>query len=538
MTDGLPIGASQQPRDAVSLGLRLFLSAVLFLSSAGGLIVEIVAGRLIAPYVGMSLYTWTAIIAVVLAGLSVGHWIGGLMAGPDTGRVSAMKRLAAALSGAGAGSLLALVLLNDLAVGLLTSGLGQVTIVVILTSALFLLPSLFVGMVAPIVTKLAVDGEPGRTGAVLGRMYALGTVGSIAGTLSAGYFFISWVGSSGTLIAVTLLYGVLALGCAIAAGRRATLVAVLAITLVGASLAGTGAARGAFTSRCTVESDYFCIVIDDFAPFSGRQSNLMVLDNLVHSINDRADPSLLYSPYIQFVDEFARSRFPLDFLGTDFAAFFIGGGGYSLPRSWAATVEGARLVVAEIDPVVTEAARQHMWLESDRPGLEIHHRDARALLQSLPRAPTFDVIFGDAFHDISVPTHLVSREFHAEVAARLRPNGFYVMNVVDAARNPLFLAALTHTLTVDFNSVEIWREAVADAPAETDGRVTYIVVAAAGPNPAGVMHSAFGIQRTWQRVDIGALVDRDAPDPVLLTDDFAPVDRLLSRVLFADIPEN
>ncbi|MEQ8333361.1 fused MFS/spermidine synthase [Nisaea sp.] len=522
----------------LSLIIRLFLASVLFLSSAGGLVVEIVAGRLIAPYVGMSLYTWTAIIAVVLAGLSVGHWIGGLLAGPQTDRPSAMRRLAGALACAGASSLLALVILNDLAVGLLATGLGQVTLVVILTTALFLLPSLFVGMVAPIVTKLAVDAEPGRTGAVLGRMYALGTIGSIAGTLSAGYVFISWVGSGGTLIAVTLLYVLLALCCAIVAGRRSAVIAVICIVAMGVPLAGTGAARGAFASRCTVESDYFCIVIDDFAPFSGRQSNLMVLDNLVHSINDRADPSLLYSPYIQFVDEFARSRFPLDFLGTDFAAFFIGGGGYSLPRSWAATVEGARLVVAEIDPVVTEAARQHMWLESDRPGLEIHHRDARALLQSLPNTPTFDVIFGDAFHDISVPTHLVSREFHAEVAARLRPNGFYVMNVVDAARNPLFLAALTHTLTVDFNSVEIWREAVADAPAETDGRVTYIVVAAAGPNPAGVMHSAFGIQRTWQRVDIGALVDRDAPDPVLLTDDFAPVDRLLSRVLFADIPAN
>ncbi|MCB2099553.1 MAG: fused MFS/spermidine synthase, partial [Rhodobacterales bacterium] len=56
--------------------------AALFLSSAGGLTVEIVAGRMIAPYVGMSLYTWTAIIAVVLAGLSVGHWIGGRLAGP------------------------------------------------------------------------------------------------------------------------------------------------------------------------------------------------------------------------------------------------------------------------------------------------------------------------------------------------------------------------------------------------------------------------------------------------------------------------
>ena len=71
---------------------HLFLNIALLLSSACGLVVEIVAGRLIAPYVGMSLYTWTAIIAVVLAGLSVGHWIGGRLAdGEPTPRQSYLR---------------------------------------------------------------------------------------------------------------------------------------------------------------------------------------------------------------------------------------------------------------------------------------------------------------------------------------------------------------------------------------------------------------------------------------------------------------
>ena len=58
----------------IPLWLLIFLQAGI---SASSLIVEIVAGRMIAPYVGMSLYTWTSIIAVVLAGFSVGHWWGG-----------------------------------------------------------------------------------------------------------------------------------------------------------------------------------------------------------------------------------------------------------------------------------------------------------------------------------------------------------------------------------------------------------------------------------------------------------------------------
>ena len=67
--------------------------------------VEIVAGRMIAPYVGMSLYTWTAIIAVVLAGFSVGHWWGGRIAAHDsqnTLRQTAWTMVAAALTTAAA----------------------------------------------------------------------------------------------------------------------------------------------------------------------------------------------------------------------------------------------------------------------------------------------------------------------------------------------------------------------------------------------------------------------------------------------------
>ena len=77
---------------------QVFFAIALFLSSAGGLVIEIVAGRLIAPYVGMSPYTWTAIIAVVLAGLSAGHWIGGRLAGRAVDAETGAIRLAAALA--------------------------------------------------------------------------------------------------------------------------------------------------------------------------------------------------------------------------------------------------------------------------------------------------------------------------------------------------------------------------------------------------------------------------------------------------------
>lgn len=44
------------------------------------MVLEIAAARLIAPYLGVSLYTWSSIIGVILAGLALGNWLGGVWA--------------------------------------------------------------------------------------------------------------------------------------------------------------------------------------------------------------------------------------------------------------------------------------------------------------------------------------------------------------------------------------------------------------------------------------------------------------------------
>ncbi len=509
---------------------QIAYGVALFLSSACGLIIEIVAGRLLAPYVGMSLYTWTAIIAVVLAGLSAGHWIGGLLAAPAVDHRAGNRRVAIALALAAVSSLGSLVLLRVVSGALLTSGLSPIPVIILLSTALFLLPSLFVGIVAPILTKLAVDDKPDSHGKVIGRMYALGTLGSIAGTQAAGYLFISWIGSSGTIIAVAAIYALL--GLAFAAADPLRLLMVFFLFAAGRGLAGWGGSVQAFKSPCQVESDYYCIRIADFSPDSGRESTLLALDHLVHSINDRDDPGLLYSPYIHFVDEVAKFRAKSSGMSLD-RMFFIGGGGYSLPRAWANDYPGARLVVAEIDPAVTRAAQTRMWLSRDLPNLTIVHRDARTVLQSLPVAKDggggFDVIFGDAFRDISVPPHLVTREFHSEVARRLNPGGIYAVNVVDTGSRPLFLYSLVKTLKEDFAEVEVWLD---KEEAGGAGRVTFIVVASDRPTPTDILKSARGFERKWMRWPADDLAGRIAASAVpVLTDDYAPVNRLMSQLL-------
>lgn len=499
---------------------RLIYDIAIFLGAAGALTLEIVAGRLLAPYVGMSLYSWTAIIAVVLAGLSIGHWLGGRLAGSGVDARRGATRLAVALALAAVSSLATLVLIRLLS-GPILGGGSSIPTVVALTTLVFLPPSLFAGIVSPLIAKLAIDEAPGATGQVLGRVYALGAVGSIVGTLATGYVFLSWIGSTGTVLAVAATYAVLA--AVFATLSRRSIAAVASVLLVGgAGLWLTGEKLQAFASPCDVESDYYCIRVVDFTPETGRPSALLVLDHLGHGINDRDEPRLLYSPYLHLIDEIVRHRFA----ETPISAFFIGGGAYTLPRAWLQDDRAAEIVVAEIDPAVSRIARDRLWL-ADSPRLEVQHLDARVALQALPALPRFDVVVGDAFHDISIPQHLVTDEFHREIAARLRPGGFYAINVIESRQGPDFLFSLVRTLRQRFAAVEAWLDL--DEYRSSRGRVTYLVLASDTPSHSDRVRSTYGIDRMWLRLPEAEL--SGVAEALILTDDLAPVDRLLAHIL-------
>lgn len=484
--------------------------------SAASMALEIVAGRALAPYVGMSLYTWTVIIAVVLAGLSLGHWIGGRIA--DATRHPA-RAVAVALSGAAVTTLLCLAALRLAAP--LAAEAGPVPHVTALAMAAFFLPSALAGVVSPLLTVIALAAAPeGRQGRVLGLMYALGAVGAILGTLAAGLLMISWLGTAGSVALIGLVYAALSLRFWRARGAA----------VAGAVTAAVAAAAGSFpgalglTTACLRESPHFCIRVDDLAGV-GRPARVMALDHLAHGVNDRDDPRLLLSPYVQGVDELVARRFG----GPALSAFFVGGGAYTLPRAWQARYPAGEFLVAEIDPAVTEIAEARMWFEPG-PHMEIRHGDARRVLAGLAEDRRFDVIFGDAFHDISIPQHLVTDEFHALVARRLKPGGVYVLNVVDALREPRFMLSLARTLELRFESVELWMDRASIQPAEA--RATWIVLASDRPTGADRIAAKTGFARDWVRVPLDAMVRAVGPEALVrLTDDYAPVARLLAPVL-------
>ena len=180
---------------------------IVFASSACTLVIELIAGRIMAPYIGVSLYTWTSIIGVVLAGMSVGNYLGGLVAD----RAPSRRTLGLIFLAAGIASL-GILVVTDLVVAARLS-LSLLPRIVFYTTAIFFLPSLMLGMVSPVVVKLAL-ADLTRTGNTVGTIYAVSTVGSIVGTFLTGFWLISWLGTrmivwvvGGSLLLIGLAVG-------------------------------------------------------------------------------------------------------------------------------------------------------------------------------------------------------------------------------------------------------------------------------------------------------------------------------------------
>lgn len=501
-----------------SLPPALLLAAMQALVAAASLVVEIVAGRMLAPWLGMSLYTWTSVIAVVLAGFSAGHWAGGRIAGMPAGRALALT--AWSMTGAAVTTALAGLILQWSAPGVIP-GLGNpLAAIVVLTTLAFFLPSFFAGIPAPVLARVAIEAAPDRTGQALGAMFAAGALGAIGGTLAAGFLFISWLGSGGTLAAVTATYVVLSLilfHLARRAGARVSIPAVLAATALVALIGGAGLARA---DPCTVESRYFCIRVIDVSADYGEEARLMVLDHLGHGVSVKNDPARMVTPHGMLFDRLAR-----DSMGSKaFSAFFIGGGSYTVPRAWAASGAAGSMTIAEIDPEVTRVAETEFWF--DPASARVVHEDARLVLAREDQR--YDIIIGDAFTDIAVPQHLVTREFFELVRSRLDPGGTYLMNVVDHAGRLQALAAMARTLGAVFPSIEIWTERGRASP---DERLVFVIRAGEKPGAISEITTPAPDAMLFSRMPeqlVASLIE--ARQPPVLTDDYAPIDRLMGRL--------
>jgi spermidine synthase len=513
---------------------RFVPHAVVFISSMGIMIVELVASRLVSKYLGSSLYTWTSVIGIVLGGISLGNWLGGKLADRyQPRRIIPFILLAASV-------LTVLIVVLDIVVGRMTNIFQNTTISmnilvssVLLITALFFLPSCAMGTVSPVMAKYALEQAKG-VGKTVGGIYASGALGSIAGTFLTGYLLIPALGLTTNILLVGAALAALSLAMG---GRRvvsgAWLLALAALTALGTphALALRAAADPLGRTRLVFEKDspYSYIQVTDDTSWGTMERDLR-LDALIHNRFDPARPDELLYSYERIFAAITLTAFQELSADESLKTLTLGGGAFTLPSYLERHYPGGSHEVAEIDPDVVETAHRWFGLAWDTH-LGITVKDARNYLDGVVGKKTFDIVYCDAFNAFSVPSHLTTREFIEKTAGVLRPRGLFLANVIDMFNTGRFLNAYLNTLRTVFPQVSVFMS----SDSGLSGRATFVVVAGRQPFTAEILEDSAGAV-VGTRLSRELLEDLAARNGgAILTDDHAPVENLMAPVFLGNV---
>jgi spermidine synthase len=487
-------------------------AALVFVTSASVLVLEILAGRLLAPYVGVTLETFTGIIGTILAGIAAGNWLGGKAAD----RSDPARLVGPLVGAAGILALLSVPIVDFLGAGL--QGAGP-SVIVTLTLFGFFLPATLLAAVSPMAIKLSLR-DLDDTGKVVGRLEGVGTAGALTGTFVTGFVLIAQLPTRPTLRILGVL--LVLLGVTLAArlrgegsGREATVQLLVPALLAGTlSLVSPG--------PCEVESAYFCASIEVDPDRAGGR--ILRLDTLRHSYVDLDDPEHLEFSYAQALSDVLAVAHPAP---APLDVAHIGGGGFTFPRYLRSTRPGSISTVLEIDPLLPELAVDELGFV---PGddVEVRVGDARLTLGALEPA-SLDLVIGDAFGGVSVPWHLTTREFVELVRSRLRPGGTYALNMIDYGERA-FARAEMATIADVFEHVVVLTPPERLGPRNISSGGNYIIAASIDPLDLQAMlarNASRGDDEAGASSDDGTLAAFIDGAPVLVDDD-APVDQLLT----------
>ncbi len=487
---------------------RFALELAVFICGALVMTYEIIGSRIVSPFIGTSTYVWTSLIGVILAALSLGYWLGGRMADkrPD------VKVLASAIFLAG-GAVSVTILIKDAVLSMIGSTSLPLEFKSVFAAAVLFAPaSVLLGFVTPYAVKLRTLSleDAGKT---VGRLYALSTIGSIAGTFAAGFVLIPFVGSTrtlyliaGSLIAVSLMLAPFAFS-------RANFAALIlfAFGIAGSEFSSYYMHRS--TGMIDLDTEYSRIQIYDSTDTkTGRPFRAIATDPFFAQSSmylDDGSPMLEYVKFYGLVNHYKPGHRN---------SLMIGGAGYTVPREYLKNNPEARIDVVEIDPKMTELARKYFNLRDD-PRLTIFHEDGRVFLNR-SESTKYDAVFVDAFGSLfSIPYQLTTLEAIQQIHRVLTDDGIVIVNIGSALTGPAsqFLQAEAATYRAVFREVHLFKVR-AERPDNELQNIMLIAVKADQGSRGDALISALRIPQSALEVPI-------------LTDELAPVEYYNSAAL-------
>jgi spermidine synthase len=498
--EATPEAEDVEDEGALPQALHPVLAAALVFVAAGAvLVLEILAVRLLAPYVGLTLETTTSIIGAALAGIALGAAVGGRVAD----RTDANRLVAGLFVAGGALALLVVPVVQWLGPG----ARGDGNMAALGVTLLALVPAAAVlSAVSPAVAHIQLH-DLRASGTVVGSLSGWATAGALLGTFGTGFVLVPLLPVTASVLIVGGLLVLIGIGLAVST-RLAPLAGIAGGAVL---LVVLGAWSGTLDPPCEAETKYHCVSLEADPERDGGYE--LVLDDIHHSYVDLDDPTHLHYDYTLWIaraiDATNPGKEPLD-------AVFVGGGGFTLPRWLLATRPGSKAQVLEVDEELVEFDEERLGLRP-QPGLEIRTGDARVEMLDVADGSA-NVVVGDAFGNYSVPWHLATSEWIDEVRRVLEPDGLYALNVIDLKELELLRAeaatvldAFEHVRLVTFGSDE-----------ELFGG-NGVLLASDRPIPDRALLDN-ELSTTMEQAELESFVG----DAEILRDNFAPADQLLT----------
>jgi spermidine synthase len=486
-------------------GLRRFLYLTAAVTGAAILVVEILGAKMLSPYVGTSHFVWTAQIAVTLVSLATGYWFGGWLVdrSQKLGRLYACLLISAIYLG------LTVLICEPVAYWCLQFRLALGALLA--STFLFFVPLTLLATTAPFLVRL-VTVSVNDVGRNVGRLTALSTLGSVAGTVLIGYVLIPFLPNSMTMYLTAVLLMLVVSVYFLVWGRKRHPLPGLVLGVALGSALGYGGVRREAAWR-----------VEDAIELYRGNSNfglLQVIDNVAshrrYYLNDfltqnTYDPQAKQSMsmFTYMLHDLARAYTPG---ARDVLCIGLGVG--IVPMAFAR--EGARVEVVEINPAVVAVAKRHFDCEPEKLNLQIG--DGRAFINRSPRR--YDVIILDAFLGDSMPSHLMTREAFTAMQRLLQPGGMLVINSFgdfESGRDFL-LASLNKTLKAVFRGVRIHHAG--------NGNVFFVAAdrTALKPSAPPDLKDIPASVRQLVEAAFASAADTNPDHGRVLTDDFNPVD--------------
>lgn len=495
---------------------RNILLLVVFLTGGALLILEVVATRILSPFFGNTIFSFSSVIGTVLGALSLGYYCGGKMAD----RWPTRKYFFGIILAAGFSTSL-LAALSVILLPIFAYHFSTTTGPLVFSVILFTLPSFLLGMLSPYVIKLQEqictnDG----IGTIAGKVFFWSTLGSIAGSLSAGFLLIPHFGIQQIVIGVAIgliLIGILGLfGATLRSGTWVSCI-VASIFFTSLALATRGIPLGEMIIH-TEDGTYQKINVLD-AEIDGQPARILTLG--------RGLASAIFPESDELPFAYTRYHTLQKILLPDVQnALVLGAGAYVIPMALHKDLPSATIDVVDIEKKLLRIAKDYFGY-TETPNIVSYFEDGRRFLHDTPTS--YDLIFGDAYSSLySIPAHLSTREFFQLVKEKLKPKGVFIGNFIGSLEeeDASVILSLIRTFRSEFPNSAYFATKDPENPATQN--IIFVGLKNKDPfdycAPALADHPDQTIRKLCEHmIDLDRF---DLSQHSLLTDNYAPIEYL------------